>query len=235
MEVIEIRVGETRPPSFYTETVTPDWPEAEHSSAYVKNVVPSVQVTKEDGLQGNGIGFPTHIEYAAYRSALVSNELVWADIEREIPGSIERMKRGCFGENFVVNHPDLHPGVVCVGDEYRIGTAVFRVTGPRMPCPKVDGFLGIKGVTALGRKTSWTGYFFQVVESGVCTTGDSIVLLSRPYPTMNLMRLAKGLWGDSNEQDHSKEFLTLVSSIECLMPRHYRDTAALRLQRLQDA
>ncbi len=144
------------------------------------------------------------------------------------------MKRGCFGENFVVNHPDLLPCVVCIGDVYQIGKqAVFQVTGPRMPCPKVDSYLGLTGITALGRKTGWTGYFLQVVTEGTCETGDEIVLLNRPFPGITIEHVARGLWGDSEEQDHSESFLTTLSQIECLMPRHYRDTAIQRLQRLE--
>jgi MOSC domain-containing protein YiiM len=231
MELLDIRVGEVQSPEYYAN-VLPEWPEKEYHSSYLKQSVDRVEVT-EKGLAGNGIGYPTHIDNAAYRAALVVNELVWKDFENTLPGSSANMKRGSFGENFVVNHPDLHPSVVCIGDQYQIGTAVFQVTGPRMPCPKVDAFHGAKGVTALGKKTAWTGYFFSVITPGVCSVGDSMVLLSRPYPEFNVSRVARGLWGDSTDLENTVEFLQPLSTMECLMPRHFRETATLRLQRLQ--
>ena len=237
MKLLEIRVGGTQQPSHYAEVLESkggSWPEKEHCSAYDKHIVSEVHVTTTHGLAGNEIGHPIHLEYGAYRHALVCNELVWQDFEERIPQSSSRMTRGCFGENFVVNDPSLHPSVVCVGDEFKVGTAKFRVTGPRQPCPKVNAYLNLQGITELGRKTAWLGYFVQVIADGICQIGDSFELLHRPYPGVTMTRISRGLWGDAEDQDHSEEFLQLLSSIECLIPRHFRDTAAQRLQRLQD-
>jgi MOSC domain-containing protein YiiM len=44
---------------------------------------------------------------------------------------------GQFGENFTVD--GLPDGEVCIGDRYRIGSAVFEVTQPRVTC-----FLGVR-------------------------------------------------------------------------------------------
>lgn len=237
MKLLEIRIGETQPPSFYSELLhdrhQTNWPEKEHASAYLKAEVFEVEVTLDHGLTGNGIGFPTHIENASYRTALIVNQLVYNDFEAALPGTSAKLYPGCFGENFHVNHPDLHPNVVCVGDHYRIGqNAEFVVSGPRMPCPKVDAFNGTSGVTALGRKTGWTGYFLKVIQPGVCRKGDDIVLLNRPFPGMTVTRVAMGLWGGSEEQDHSPEFLEALAKMEFLIPRNYRDTAKQRLERL---
>src|SRR3954452_5392198 len=42
---------------------------------------------------------------------------------------------GHFGENFTVD--GLGDDEVCIGDRYRIGTAVFEVTQPRVTCYRV--------------------------------------------------------------------------------------------------
>jgi MOSC domain-containing protein YiiM len=172
-----------------------------------------------------------------YRTALVINQLVYNDFEAHLPGASSKMFPGSFGENFIVNHPRLHPSEACIGDVYRIGKdkegAIFEISGPRMPCPKVDAYLGLTGVTALGRKTGWTGYFFKVVKPGICRKHDEIVLLERPYPGMSITRVARGLWGSAEEQESTEEFFETLAGIECLIPRHYRDVAAQRLERLR--
>lgn len=230
MELLEIRIGQNKPPPFYEDFI-PNWPEKQYTSSYAKEPVELIEVD-ENGIVGNEVGFPTHIDNYKFRTALVFNELIWEDFERYIPGAKEKFVRGCFGENFVVNHPLLHPSKVCIGDKFRIGSAVFTVSGPRMPCPKVDAFVGVKGLTALGKKTCWTGYFLQVLEGGQCRRGDLFELLERPYPDYTLSRISQGLWGDEGDLDNSEEFLSTLSEIECLMPRHYRDTAKLRLERI---
>lgn len=209
------------------------WPEHEHASAYLKEAVDRIEVSVQHGIAGNGIGFPTHIANAEYRVAMVICSAVYADFEQVLPGSSKAMYAGCFGENMFVNDPLLHPNVVCVGDVYRIGTAVFEVTGPRMPCPKVDAFLGVSGVTALGRKTAWTGYFLRVLQAGHCQVGDVFELFERKYPGLTMTTIQQSLWGDADEQDHSEAFLTTLSRMDCLLPRHYRETATQRLARLQ--
>lgn len=234
MKLSQIRVGGTQVPSYYADMLDGRvWPEKEHASGYMKSEVDSVEVSLDDGLVGNGIGFPTHIENKTYRAALVVNELVYGDFESALPGSSVHLQPGCFGENFVVDHPDLHPNVVCIGDRFRIGDTVeFQVTGPRMPCPKVDAFNGTSGVTALGRKTGWTGCFFRVIEPGICRKGDEITLLECSFPGFTIARVAKGLWGGSDEMDNTLEFLQTLVNMDCLIPRNYRDTAKQRLKRL---
>jgi MOSC domain-containing protein YiiM len=206
--LLEIRVGSVEKPDFYHE-IGINWPEKEYSSAFMKYIVDSVQVT-EYGLAGNGIGYPTHIDNAQYRSVLVFNELQWQVIDEKLPGILDKLRRGSFGENFIVNHPSFLSSEVCIGDIYEIGTATFRVTGPRMPCPKVDAFNHTTGMTALTRQHGWAGYFLQVIQPGECHIGDMIQLKSREFPGFTIQKVAEGLW------DNSFEFLNTLANMECL-------------------
>lgn len=250
MEIVGLFVGETKSPEFYDKLLASKindeprkWPEKEHCSAFLKDAVDRITITFESGIVGNGIGFPTHIANAEFRTALVQHMGVYDDIDTCIPGSKNLMIPGCFGENITFKHPSLHPSEVCIGDVYSVNSSteesemkkkvIFRVTGPRMPCPKVDAFLGVNGVTALGRKTAWTGYFFQIVEEGECCVGDKLELINRPYPGLTMTKIQESLWGDIEQQDHSQTFLETLASIDCLIPRHYRETAAQRLERLR--
>lgn len=242
MELLHLFVGDIREPLFYRELFDEEaqrgaaersWPEKQFSSAYFKEEVSTIRVSQAQGIVGNGIGFPTHIDNAFYRTALVINTCVYDDFEKEIPGSGVKLRPGIFGENMVVSDPLLHPRVVCVGDIYQIGSAKFVVTGPRMPCPKVDAYVGVKGLTALGKRFGWTGYFLRVIEDGECSVGDSFVLQSRPFPNLSITTIQMSLWGEDEEKNESEEFLRALSEVECLMPRHYRDTALQRLSKLK--
>lgn len=241
MKLLHIFIGNTKSPEFYQhyfeECSTENqriWPEKEYLSAYLKEEVVEVNVTLENGIVGNGIGYPTHIDNADFRTALIVNECVYKEFEELIPGSSSYLKPGCFGENFFVNDPALHPSIVCLGDIFKIGSAKFQVSGPRMPCPKVDAFVGVKGITAIGRKTSYTGYFLRVLEEGNCKIGDKFELLQRPYPEISMFRVQESLWGDAEKQSRSRIFLETLANCDVLIPRHYRETASQRLERLVD-
>jgi len=99
--------------------------------------------------------------YAAWRQELPDMELPW----------------GMFGENFTTE--GILEATMHIGDRLRIGTAVVRVTEPRMPCYKLGLRFGrddiIKRFLANGR----TGLYVAVEHEGEVEAGETFALLSR--------------------------------------------------------
>ena len=229
--VLEIRASSPINPDVIRAS-RPSWPAMEYDSAYDKPIVgPTVQVTTM-GIEGNASGFPTHISDTINRAILLFNEPTYATLKDKFPDAAESLVRGGFGENLVVNHPNFVPFEVCVGDKYQIGNVVCMVTGPRAPCPKVDGWHGVKGMTAYCRENGLAGYFMKVLQEGTFSVGDEVLLLERKYPGYSIERIAQGLWGPSEVKDDSLEFLTSLANMEELIGRHYRETAQTRLDRI---
>jgi len=87
---------------------------------------------------------------------------------------------GWFGENFSVE--GQQEAAVCVGDAYRVGTAVVQISQPRAPCSKLGrrwNRLDMpKVVIASGR----TGWYLRVLEEGHVECGDTLTLVERPFP-----------------------------------------------------
>ena len=54
-----------------------------------------------------------------------------------------RLGPGCVGENLTVE--GLDENSVCLGDTFRIGTALVRVSQPRFPCSKQERRTGVEG------------------------------------------------------------------------------------------
>ncbi|MFD8256693.1 MOSC domain-containing protein [Streptomyces werraensis] len=80
---------------------------------------------------------------------------------------------GNFGENFTVD--GLADDEVCVGDRYRIGTAVFEVTQPRVTCYRVGMRLGEPRLPALLVSHGRPGFYLRVVDEGEVEAGQEIV------------------------------------------------------------
>jgi ferredoxin-NADP reductase/MOSC domain-containing protein YiiM len=93
---------------------------------------------------------------------------------------------GQFGENFTVT--GLADDEVCIGDRYRIGSAVFEVTQPRVTCYRVGIRLGVPTMAALLVEHKRPGFYFRVIEEGHVTAGDSIERISRPANTLSVAR-----------------------------------------------
>ncbi len=80
---------------------------------------------------------------------------------------------GQFGENFTVD--GLPDGEVCIGDRYRIGSAVFEVTQPRVTCYRVGIRMNEPQMAALLVSHARPGFYFRVIDEGEVEAGDEIV------------------------------------------------------------
>ena len=80
---------------------------------------------------------------------------------------------GQFGENFTVE--GLSDREVCIGDHYRIGSALFEVTQPRVTCYRVGIRLNEPRMPALLVERGRPGFYFRVLAEGQVEAGDEIV------------------------------------------------------------
>jgi ferredoxin-NADP reductase/MOSC domain-containing protein YiiM len=91
---------------------------------------------------------------------------------------------GQFGENFTVQGlPDDH---VRVGDRYRIGTAIFEVTQPRVTCYRVGLRMDDPRMPALLVSHHRPGFYFRVLREGTVRAGDPIVQISHAPESMTV-------------------------------------------------
>jgi ferredoxin-NADP reductase/MOSC domain-containing protein YiiM len=83
---------------------------------------------------------------------------------------------GQFGENFTVE--GLADDEVCIGDRYRVGTATFEVTQPRVTCYRVGIRMNDPRIPALLVSHHRPGFYFRVLEEGEVQAGDEITKLA---------------------------------------------------------
>ena len=96
-------------------------------------------------------------------------------------------KFGEFGENLTVEamlDEDIH-----VGDRFRIGTTLFEVTQPRVPCYKLAMKVGVEGFYNKILESGRLGFYFRVLEEGDVGTGDIIERVKVDPTGMILVRL----------------------------------------------
>ncbi len=86
---------------------------------------------------------------------------------------------GQFGENFTVE--GLADSEVFIGDRYKIGTAVFEVTQPRVTCYRVGIRMNDPQIPALLVSHHRPGFYFRVLEEGEVQAGDDIIKVA-PAP-----------------------------------------------------
>lgn len=94
---------------------------------------------------------------------------------------------GAFGEN--ISTIGLDETNACLGDRFRLGSALVEVSQARQPCWKLDHHFGTKGVMAQVVQTRRTGWYYRVLEPGQVRAHDLLELVERPYPDWSLASL----------------------------------------------
>jgi MOSC domain-containing protein YiiM len=108
---------------------------------------------------------------AVYAYAQEDADFWVAELGRELPP-------GRFGENLRTSGVDLTGALL--GEQWRIGSALFEVTAPRTPCANFARFWDepqlVKRFSAHGA----TGAYLRVLETGELAAGDDVEVVSRP-------------------------------------------------------
>src|SRR4051794_28842507 len=83
---------------------------------------------------------------------------------------------GQFGENFTVE--GLLDEEVCIGDQFRIGSAIFEVSQPRVTCYRVGIRMNEPRMPSLLVEHHRPGFYLRVLQEGEVAAGDAIVKTS---------------------------------------------------------
>jgi ferredoxin-NADP reductase/MOSC domain-containing protein YiiM/ferredoxin len=117
---------------------------------------------------------------------------------------------GQFGENFTIE--GLADSVVCIGDRYRIGTALFEVTQPRVTCYRVGIRMNESRMPALLTGSGRPGFYFRVLQEGAVRAGDEIEKIGEANERMTVAEINALLYS----RDHPHEGLERALRIEAL-------------------
>ncbi len=129
----------------------------------------------------------------------------------------EHLKRndftyGQFCENFTVE--GLADDTVCIGDRYRIGSAIFEVTQPRVTCYRVGIRMTEPRMPALLTSSGRPGFYFRVLQEGDVGAGDEIVKVGEAEERMTVAQINALLYS----ADHPRDSLSRALRIPALSP-----------------
>src|SRR6516164_6912676 len=116
---------------------------------------------------------------------------------------------GQFGENFTVDGlPDTE---VCIGDRYRIGSALFEVTQPRVTCYRLGIRLNEPEMAALVVKHGRPGFYFRVLEEGEVESGAEITQVASGPERMSVSEISALLYMPGHPRDRLERALRIPS------------------------
>jgi MOSC domain-containing protein YiiM len=123
-------------------------------------------------LEGDGqadLRFHGGVDKAVYAYP-IEHYAYWKDVLQR-----EAMPFGLFGENLTVE--GMLERDVCIGDTFRIGTAIVQITQPRVPCFKLGIKMGDPGFVKRFLRSRRSGFYLRVLREGDIGAGDAVVCI----------------------------------------------------------
>jgi MOSC domain-containing protein YiiM len=162
-------------------------------------------LTVHGGAEKAVYAYPSE-HYPLWRQELPEVDLPWA----------------AFGENLTTTGLIEN---VRIGDRFRIGSAEFVVTQPRMPCYKLGIRLGRQDVLRRMLRTGRTGFYFSVAREGDVGAGDEIELIEKSEEDLTVTDVVKLFTVESKNQELLRR--AMRSSI---LPRSWKEYFGERLR-----
>jgi MOSC domain-containing protein YiiM len=133
----------------------------------------------------------------------------------------EALGPGTFGENLTFSGVDLAAAVV--GERWRVGSAVLRVTEPRIPCFKLGMKMGDAAFVQRFAEAARPGAYLAIESEGEVGAGDDVVLVDRPTATLTI--------GDVERAYHGQRHLLPRLADSAELSESWRAWAVRRLGR----
>ena len=104
-----------------------------------------------------------------------------------------------FGENLTTE--GFTEDAVCIGDRFRVGSAILQVTQPRMPCFKLAIRFGRADMVKLFWNSGRPGIYFSIVEEGDLAAGDAIERVAEGREAVSVADVVRLYRGDETDPD----------------------------------
>jgi MOSC domain-containing protein YiiM len=85
---------------------------------------------------------------------------------------VDALPWGAFGENLTTE--GLREADVCIGDRFRVGSALLEVSQPRIPCSKLALRHARADLPKHFLASGRSGFYFRIIDPGDLAPGDAI-------------------------------------------------------------
>jgi MOSC domain-containing protein YiiM len=157
-----------------------------HRSAYGKAPREGAVLARTLGLEGDEVG-NRRVHGGPEKAIYAYGAGAYAGWIADHPQHANKLVPGAFGENLLVD--GLDEASVCIGDRWRIGSALVEVCQPRQPCSTLARWFGdprmVKAMVRNGR----SGWYLRVRAEGLMAAGDALTLEHRPDEAWSIARV----------------------------------------------
>lgn len=206
MKVVSTNVG--KPKNYTLDGVT-------ISTSMIRHSVPEITINKLR-VEGDEFTNPEfHGDFDAVVYALSADR--YPEWEKFLNKSFPI---GNLGENLTIDK--LREEDFYLGDEYQVGTALLRATGPRYPCNKLNYSSGDKRLQREFESRDWCGIYFEVIKEGKAKAGDELKLVKRVQDQVTVLDLYQAMRAKKKSQRDDVKSAKLLACPQLLEKYHKR-------------
>jgi MOSC domain-containing protein YiiM len=211
MQLISVNIGQKR--------TQQNGKELETTGIYKTPTLEPVQITTL-GIKEDFIGSPKHHggpDQAVYLYGKPDYEWWSKELGKEL-------KPGTFGDNLTIS--ELESAQFSIGDRFIIGSVIFEVAAPRIPCATLAARMGDPQFVKKYRQAERPGLYCRVIREGMIKAGDAV----SPEPFSGEPVMAIELFRDYYQTD--KEEGTLRRFLKVPIAIRARRDVEIDLQKL---
>jgi len=134
---------------------------------------------------------------------------------------------GQFGENFTIEGLDEND--VHIGDVYKVGEAVIKVTQPRAPCSKLGIRMGNARFPKMFLASGRVGFYSRVLQEGMVAAGDPIERLETGPERMTVREVLNLLYFDLDNVEGAERALR-TGALSPNWSKHFAERVSRRLE-----
>ena len=135
----------------------------------------------------------------------------------------EELPWGAFGENLTTE--GILETKLSMGDRFRLGSGVIRVTTPRWPCYKLAAKFQSDAMIGHFLRSGHSGFYFAVDDEGEVGAGDEFEFLGGETPTLTIAELNHIYFSADPDLDLLKRAVQVKS-----LPEGWRERYQARIE-----
>ncbi|WP_462411511.1 MOSC domain-containing protein [Neobacillus sp. Marseille-QA0830] len=124
----------------------------------------------------------------------------------------KRLILPAFGENITAT--GMTEKQVCIGDIYKVGDTILQITQGRVPCVSISNYNEEKQLLKKVVETTFTGYFFRVLEEGAIHLDSEINLVEKHSKEISISFATQILFHQKQDKASIEKILTVDALAE---------------------
>ena len=114
---------------------------------------------------------------------------------------------GLVGENLTID--DFDEKKINIGDELKVGSCIFQVSQPRVPCYKLGIKMNNRQFPKMFSQSCLLGIYLRVIKTGKISVNDNVEIVQQDSNSLSVFTISELLFKNLTDKEKMKKALNL--------------------------